>query len=113
MNKESICNAGDTGDAGLIPRSGRFPWRRAPWRRVLLPGESQGQRSLPGYSPRSCEGLDTTEVTEHTRPHAPLVRTQRSHCESLGSMPGRGSGPSSCAGQVAKREKGNSQWLPM
>ena len=23
--KESTCNAGDTGDAGLIPESGRFP----------------------------------------------------------------------------------------
>ena len=23
--KESACNAGDTGDAGLIPRSGRLP----------------------------------------------------------------------------------------
>jgi len=24
-SKESACNAGDTGDAGLIPKSGRFP----------------------------------------------------------------------------------------
>ena len=25
VGKESTCNAGDTGDAGLIPGSGRFP----------------------------------------------------------------------------------------
>ena len=31
---------------------------------VLLPGESQGWRSLEGCSPRGCWGLDTTE-----RPH--------------------------------------------
>ena len=30
---------------------------------VLLPGESQGQRSLEGYSPQGHKELDTTEVT--------------------------------------------------
>ena len=34
---------------------------------VFLPGESHGQRSLVGYSPRDCKELDTTEATEHTR----------------------------------------------
>ena len=28
-NKESALNAGDTGETGLIPGSGKFPWRRA------------------------------------------------------------------------------------
>ena len=28
---------------------------------VFLPGESYGQRSLVGYSPRGCKELDTTE----------------------------------------------------
>ena len=28
---------------------------------VLLPGESHGQRSLAGYSPRGHKGSDTTE----------------------------------------------------
>ena len=47
--KESAWNAGDP---GLIPGSGRFPWRRE-WRPnpVFLPGEFHGQRSLTGYSP--------------------------------------------------------------
>ena len=38
----------------------------APWRRkwqpvpVFLPGKSQGQRSLVGYSPWGCKDSDTT-----------------------------------------------------
>ena len=28
---------------------------------VFLPGESHGQRSLRGYSPKGCKELDTTE----------------------------------------------------
>ena len=57
--KESPCNAGDP---GLIPGSGRFPWRRE-WQPtpVFLPGEFHGQRSLVGNSPWSHKELDTTE----------------------------------------------------
>ena len=42
---------------------GRFPWRRA-WQPtpVFLPGESQGQRSLAGYSPWGCKESDMTEL---------------------------------------------------
>ena len=45
-------NAGDVRDTGLIPVSGRFPWRRK-WQPtpVFLPGESHGQRSLVDYGP--------------------------------------------------------------
>ena len=37
-------------------------WRRA-WQPALvfLPGESHGQRTLGGYSPKGCKELDTTE----------------------------------------------------
>ena len=41
----------ETADQGSIPGSGRFPrkaWQPTP---VFLPGESNGQRSLVGYSP--------------------------------------------------------------
>ena len=57
--KASACNVGDL---GLVPGSGRFPWRRK-WQPtpVFLPGESQGQRSLVGYSPRGRKESDTTE----------------------------------------------------
>ena len=42
----------------------KIPWRRA-WQftSVFLPGECHGQRSLVNYSPWSCKGSDTTEVT--------------------------------------------------
>ena len=46
--KESICNAGDTGDVGLIPGLGRSPGVTTP---VFLPGESHGQMSLTDCSP--------------------------------------------------------------
>ena len=32
----------------------------------VLPGESQGQGSLVGYSPQGPEESDTTEAPEHT-----------------------------------------------
>ena len=65
--KQSACNAGDL---GLIPGSGRSPWRReqrpTP---VFLPGESHGQRSLVRYSPWSRKESDTTEGL--TQIHSP------------------------------------------
>ena len=36
----------------------RREWQSTP---LFLPGESHGQRSLVGYSPRGCKGSDTTE----------------------------------------------------
>ena len=49
--KNLPANAGDIRDRGSIPRSGRFPWRRAgQLTLVLLPGESHGQRSVVGHS---------------------------------------------------------------
>ena len=52
MVKKPPANAGDVRDVGLIPRLGRFPWRRI-WQPIpaFLPGESHGKRSLAGYSP--------------------------------------------------------------
>jgi len=53
--KNLPANAGDA-------RCGFDPWvRKIPWRRkwqptpVVWPGESHGQRSLPGYSPWSLK----------------------------------------------------------
>ena len=65
-SKESTFSAGDVRDAGSMPGSGRFPWRRA-WQHTLvfLPGEFHGQRSLVGYSPCGHEESDMTEATEH------------------------------------------------
>ena len=66
--KNPPANAGDAKDTGSIPGSGRLPWRRK-WQPtpVLLPGKVHGQRSLPGYSPRGCQELDTTEHTLSSR----------------------------------------------
>ena len=49
---------------GLDPWVGKIPWRRA-WQpiSVSLPGESHGQKSLAGYSPRGHKESDTTEAT--------------------------------------------------
>jgi len=56
--------AGDIRETGSTPGSGRSPGRghgnSAP---VFLPGESHGQRSLAGYSPKGCTELDMTEAT--------------------------------------------------
>ena len=69
MVKNIHASAGDIRDIGLIPRSGRFPVRKIPWRRawqptpIFPPGEPYGQRGLVGYSPWYCKELDTTEAT--------------------------------------------------
>ena len=54
MVKNLPANAGATGDMGLIPGS----WQPTP---VFLPGKSQEQRSLVGYSPWVNKESDTTQ----------------------------------------------------
>ena len=60
--EESACSAGDP---GLIPGLGRSPGEDNPRERrlspVSLPGKSQGQRSLAGYSPWGDKESDTAE----------------------------------------------------
>ena len=55
------------GRPGFDPWVGKIPWRRK-WQPtpVFLPGESHGQRSLEGYSPRRCKELDKTERLHFT-----------------------------------------------
>ena len=62
--RNSPVSAGDLRDVGSIPGVGKIPWRRE-WQPtpVFLPGESQGPRSLAGYSPWGCKELNTTVVT--------------------------------------------------
>ena len=57
-----LANAGDTRDAGLIPRSGRAPGEGNgnPLQNSCL-GKSHGRRSLAGYSPWGHKALDTVE----------------------------------------------------
>ena len=58
--KNPPANAGDIRDAGSIPGLGRAPEYGYPLQ--YLPGESQGQRSPVGYSPRGCKESDMTEA---------------------------------------------------
>ena len=63
--KNPPANSGGRKRHRFNPYSGQEdPWRRA-WQPtpVFLSGESQGQRSLVGYSPQGCSGSDTTEAT--------------------------------------------------
>ena len=54
---------GDTPDAGSIPGSGEPLEEGMQPTPVFLPGESQGQRSLAGYSPQGRKESDTANVT--------------------------------------------------
>ena len=54
---EVKASASNAGDPGSILGSGRFPGEG----NGNPPGESHGQRSLVGYSPRGCKESDTTE----------------------------------------------------
>ena len=65
--KESACQGRRSKRPGFHPWVGRTAWRRK-WQHtpVLLPGESHGQKSLVGYSPR---GGKESDVTEHTHTH--------------------------------------------
>ena len=61
-------NAGVRRDVGLIPGSGKIPWRRecqpTP---VFLSGKSHGQRSLVGCNLWGHKESDATEqLTTHT-----------------------------------------------
>ena len=63
VNKPPV-SAGDLRDVGSIPGWGRSPGggNGSLSTLVLSPGESHGQRSLPGYSPWGCKELDTTQL---------------------------------------------------
>ena len=92
--KELVCNAGDL---GLIPALGRFPWRRerlpTP---VSLPGESHGQRSLAGHSPRGCKESGRTEWYHfHLASQvAPVVKKPPASAGDTDSIAGSGRSPS-------------------
>ena len=51
----------NVGDPGSIPGLGRSLGEGNANTPVFLPGEYHGWRSLVGYGPRDCKGLDTTE----------------------------------------------------
>ena len=66
MVKNTPAKAGDTGDVGSIPGSGRSPKQQPT--PVFLPGKYHEQRSLVDYSPRGHKESDT--ATEGACAHA-------------------------------------------
>ena len=55
---ESACNAGDTRDTSSIPESKDPLEKEMATHSSILPGESHGQRSLTGYSPKGHKESD-------------------------------------------------------
>ena len=76
--KKSTCHFRRYRRCGFNPWVGKIPWRRK-WQPtpVFLPGESHGQRSLAGYSPRGCEGSDTTKHSMQTHMKCMYICTYR------------------------------------
>ena len=65
--KEPICQCRGHRRCSFDLWVGKIPWKRerqpTP---IFLPGESHGQRSLVGYSPRGHEELDRTRLKRHS-----------------------------------------------
>ena len=64
--KNLPAHAGDTGDVGSIPRSGRCPGMEkemATHTPVFLPGKSHGQRSLAGHKESGMTEQLSTHAT--------------------------------------------------
>ena len=66
--KEPHCQHRRHKRPGFDPWVGKIPWPRT-WQPtpVFLPAESQGQRSLVGYSPWGCKELDITDAKSLTQ----------------------------------------------
>ena len=76
MVENPLANAQDIRDAGSVPGSGRFPWRRAwPPTPEFSPRESHGQRSLVGYSPWSCRRVRHDLATKQPKGSASRLLT--------------------------------------
>ena len=60
--KESACQCRRHKTCGFDPWVRKIPWKKA-WQPtpVFMPGESHGQWSLVGWSPKGHKGLDMTE----------------------------------------------------
>ena len=69
-SKELACQSRGRERRKFDPWVWKIAWRRA-WQPtpVFLPGESYGERSLVGYSPRGHKESDRPEATEHPCTH--------------------------------------------
>ena len=84
MIKSPSANADEVRSAGLISGIRKIPWsQKGQPTPVFLPGESHGQRSLMGYSPRGHKESDTTETTQHTAYDLILTEDPISKCSHI------------------------------
>ena len=63
-SKDFTSNAGDVGDAGSIPGTGRSPGGGHATHSSIPARKSRGERNLASYSPKGCRESDTTDTTE-------------------------------------------------
>ena len=82
----------DAGDAGSIPGQEDPLEKEMATTPVFLPGKSQEQKNLVGYSPWGCKEPDTTERQLHstTAHFVHSVGVQVLFINSLGRKGGRG-----------------------
>ena len=86
QGKESACKS--SRPSRFDPWVGKIPWRRK-WQPtpVFLPGESHGQKSMVGYSPRGCKEStrlrDLTFTSKYGAYHSLLISIQ---CRSVGQL---------------------------
>ena len=85
--------------ARLDPWVRKMPWRRA-WQSapVLLPGESRGQRSLAGCSPRGRPESDVTGATPRVAGSWSQLLVRQAHGAHPGSARALGWALSPCVG---------------
>ena len=82
--KEPTCQCRILKRCGFELWVGKIPWRRA-WQptAVFLPGESHGQTSLVGYSPKGRTESDTSKVCVYTHTYKHTHTHTHTHTEIL------------------------------
>ena len=83
-SKESACNVGNAGDAGLIPRSGRSPGGgdMATHSSILVRKIPQTEEPV-GYSPRGCKSqTQLKRLSTHQKP-AEVFASNRAYTHPL------------------------------
>ena len=76
VGKESTCNIGDTGDAGLITRSGRSPGGGHGYPPQYSFMENPMDRGAWRATVHGDSESDMTEVTEHTHLYLFSIKTR-------------------------------------
>ena len=76
----AVKNLPSVGDLGLIPESERRAWQPTP---VFLPGESNGQGSLEGFSPKVAQSQTLLKQLSSSRGNRLLVDGHSAWCKMV------------------------------